>query len=93
MSWIQAVLAIPVAFIVAALIHDFFAGLGEERLWSDPALDDPESFRNRAAAAEARMASGAPATSIEFSPPRSSTEPRDRRSASADVLIPSAAKS
>jgi hypothetical protein len=35
-----------------ALVHDFFAGLGEERLWSDPYLEDPESFANRAARAE-----------------------------------------
>jgi hypothetical protein len=56
MSLVQVVLVIPVAFFVVALVHDFFAGLGEDRLgedrlWSDPYLDDPESFRNRAAAA------------------------------------------
>jgi hypothetical protein len=51
MSWVQVVLAVPVAFLMVALVHDFFAGLGEERLWSDPYRDDPESFKNRAAAA------------------------------------------
>ncbi len=51
MSWVQAVWAIPVGFVLVALVHDFFAGLAEERLWSDPYLDDPDSFRNRAAAA------------------------------------------
>ena len=68
MSWIQMILAIPVALIVAALIHDFLAGLGEERLWSDPAFDDPDTFRNRAAAAGARMARTAHATSNRVQP-------------------------
>ena len=51
MSWLQVILAVPVAFLIVALIHDFFAGLGEERLWNDPYLEDPASFKNRAAAA------------------------------------------
>lgn len=52
MSWVALAVAVPVAFLMVALVHDFFAGLSEERLWSDPYLEDPESFRNRAAAAE-----------------------------------------
>jgi hypothetical protein len=34
------VLAVPAGFLLFALIHDFFAGLADERLWSDPGLDD-----------------------------------------------------
>jgi hypothetical protein len=55
MGWIQLLLAVPVGFVIVALVHDFFAGLSEERLWSDPYLEDPESFVNRAAAAERRV--------------------------------------
>lgn len=40
MGWVQIVLAVPVAFLVFALVHDFFAGLADERLWSDPALEE-----------------------------------------------------
>jgi hypothetical protein len=52
MSWIQITLAIPAALLAAALVHDFFAGLGEERQWSDPAVNDPDSFPCQATAAE-----------------------------------------
>ena len=52
MSWIQVTIALPSIALVVALVHDFLAGLGEERLWSDPALDDPQSLAYRAAAAE-----------------------------------------
>lgn len=45
-GWV--LVAVPAAALVALLVHDFVAGLGEDRLWSDPGLDDPESFRNRA---------------------------------------------
>ncbi len=39
MAWLQLVLAIPVGFLLFALIHDFFAGLADEKLWSDPVED------------------------------------------------------
>jgi hypothetical protein len=68
MSWLQVVLAVPVAFLVVALIHDFFAGLGEERLWSDPYLDDPESFKNRAAVAARARRVTTTVTSINRKP-------------------------
>lgn len=44
-GWV--LVAVPAAALVALLVHDFVAGLGEDRLWSDPGLEDPESFRNR----------------------------------------------
>lgn len=47
MSWIQITFAIPAALLFVALVHDFLAGLGEERLWSDPIADDPQSFSYR----------------------------------------------
>ncbi len=65
MGWLQVIVAIPVALMAIALIHDFFAGLGEERLWSDPALDDADSLRNRAAAAEAAHRSRGTAIPIQ----------------------------
>ena len=65
MGLIQLVVAIPVALVLVALIHDFIAGLGEERLWSDPYLEDPESFRNRAAAARGLTTT---VTSVEVKP-------------------------
>jgi hypothetical protein len=39
-AWWQLLLAIPAGLLVFALIHDFFAGLADERLWSDPGLED-----------------------------------------------------
>lgn len=44
--------AVPAAALVILLVHDFMAGLGEDRLWADPSESDPESFRSRAARAE-----------------------------------------
>lgn len=52
MSWIQIAISLPAMALVVALVHDFLAGLGEERLWSDPAVDDPQSLAYRTAAAE-----------------------------------------
>jgi hypothetical protein len=52
MSWIQVAIALPALALVVVLVHDFLAGLAEERLWSDPAFDDPQSLAYRAAAAE-----------------------------------------
>lgn len=49
MSIIQIAIALPLAALIYALIADFMAGLSEERLWSDPADEDPESYRNRSA--------------------------------------------
>ncbi|MGQ0678952.1 MAG: hypothetical protein ACT4OM_04725 [Actinomycetota bacterium] len=43
----MAVAIASVAFVVL-VVRDFRAGLAEDRLWSDPAQDDPESFKNRA---------------------------------------------
>jgi hypothetical protein len=40
MTWIQVAIAIPAAFFVWTLVRDFLAGLGEERLWSDPESDE-----------------------------------------------------
>jgi hypothetical protein len=40
MTWIQVAIAIPAAFFVWTLVRDFFAGLGEERLWSDPESEE-----------------------------------------------------
>lgn len=36
MTWIQFVIAMPVALLGVLLFHDFMAGLGEERLWGEP---------------------------------------------------------
>lgn len=36
MTWIQVAIAVPAAFFVWTLVRDFFAGLGEDRLWGDP---------------------------------------------------------
>ena len=47
MSWIQIAIVVPAVLLVVALVHDFFAGLGEERLWSDPIVNDPQSFGYR----------------------------------------------
>jgi uncharacterized membrane protein len=41
MNWIQIVVAIPVALLAMALIRDFLSSLSEERVWADPAIDDP----------------------------------------------------
>lgn len=40
MSWIQLLLAVPLALVAVALVHDFMAGLGEERLWGRPFDED-----------------------------------------------------
>lgn len=40
MAWLQVVLAVPVSFLLFALVHDFLAGLSDERVWSDPARDE-----------------------------------------------------
>lgn len=39
-SWIQFVMALPVALLGVLLFHDFMAGLGEERLWGEPFADN-----------------------------------------------------
>lgn len=39
MSITQLAIAGPAALVMWILARDFFAGLSEERLWSDPALD------------------------------------------------------
>lgn len=44
--------AIPAVALVILLVHDFMAGLGEDRLWADPASSDSGSFRSRAVKAE-----------------------------------------
>ena len=40
MSWMQVLIAVPVALLIVVLIHDFMAGLGEERLWGLPVPDE-----------------------------------------------------
>lgn len=40
MSWVLMVATVPAALLVLALVHDFFAALSDERLWSDPALQE-----------------------------------------------------
>jgi hypothetical protein len=40
-TWIQFLMALPVALLGVVLFHDFMAGLGEERLWGEP-VDDGE---------------------------------------------------
>ena len=36
----HVVMVLSIALLVVVLVHDFVAGLGEERLWSDPATKD-----------------------------------------------------
>ena len=40
MGLIQVVMVLPIAVLVVVLVHDFLAGLGEERLWGDPVKGD-----------------------------------------------------
>ena len=40
MAWIELIFAVPAVFLGFALVHDFFAGLSDEKLWSDPAIDE-----------------------------------------------------
>ena len=35
MSWLSLILAVPAGFLLFALIHDFFAGLSDERVWGE----------------------------------------------------------
>lgn len=51
MVWIYLALAVPIVLLMIALVSDFFAGLDEQRQWSDPALTDPQSMLYRSAAA------------------------------------------
>ena len=44
MVWIQTVGLIGGSLIVLALIRDFLAGLGQERIWSDPDLEESQDF-------------------------------------------------
>ena len=60
MTWVQLLIALPVAWLVTALVADFFAGLSEQRLWSDPAVDDPQSLRFRELAADAHRRTAVP---------------------------------
>lgn len=47
MTWIQLAIAIPAAFFIWTLVRDFFAGLGEDRLWSDPEQDETPAISSR----------------------------------------------
>lgn len=47
MTWIQVALVVPAAFFVWTLVRDFLAGLGEDRLWSDPELDETPAIPAR----------------------------------------------
>jgi hypothetical protein len=42
MTALQLILSLPASLLVLALVRDFFAGLAEERIWSDPARDDSD---------------------------------------------------
>jgi hypothetical protein len=44
MIWIQTVGLIGGSLLVLALIRDFLAGLGQERIWSDPVLDESQDY-------------------------------------------------
>lgn len=37
---LQLILSLPTALLATALIQDFFAGLADDRIWSEPASDD-----------------------------------------------------
>jgi hypothetical protein len=40
MSWMQVLIAVPVVLLAVVLVHDFLAGLSEERLWGRPFPDE-----------------------------------------------------
>ncbi len=44
MGWFQAIGLIAGALVVLTLIRDFLAGLAQERIWSDPALDELQDY-------------------------------------------------
>jgi hypothetical protein len=44
MVWIQSIGLIAGSLLVLALIRDFLAGLGQERIWSDPDLEESQDY-------------------------------------------------
>ena len=44
MGWFQGIGLLAGAVVVLALIRDFLAGLGRERIWSDPYLDELQDY-------------------------------------------------
>lgn len=44
MGWIQTFGLICGSLLVLALIRDFLAGLGQERIWSDPDLEESQGY-------------------------------------------------
>ena len=44
MTWMQVALVVPAGFFVWTLVRDFLAGLGEDRLWSDPEADESPTY-------------------------------------------------
>jgi hypothetical protein len=44
MVWFQAIGFVAGALVVLALIRDFLAGLDQERIWSDPDLDELQDY-------------------------------------------------
>jgi len=44
MVWIQTFGLICGSLLVLALIRDFLAGLGQERIWSDPDLEESQGY-------------------------------------------------
>ena len=59
MTWMQFLLALPVALMGVVLFHDFMAGLGEERLWGEPFPNEEAPGFNAGAARMAAEANGA----------------------------------
>lgn len=54
MSWMQVLVAVPVVLLAVVLVHDFMAGLSEERLWGPPFPDDEPVLTAPAAAPSGR---------------------------------------
>lgn len=46
MGWIQVLVTALGSVLVLALVRDFLAGLGEERIWSDPRSEETSDCSN-----------------------------------------------
>lgn len=47
MGWIQVLVAALGSLLAFLLVRDFLAGLGEERIWSDPRSEDTSDHSNQ----------------------------------------------